>query len=75
MQVSALKLSVMAVMLAATPAMAQAPGPFTAAQASAGHAAFLENCASCHGKALAGGGEAPPLIGSAFIGTLGQSRR
>jgi alcohol dehydrogenase (cytochrome c) len=49
------------------PANAQAPGPFTAAQAAAGHGAFLENCASCHNKTLQGGGEAPALVGSAFI--------
>jgi alcohol dehydrogenase (cytochrome c) len=50
----------------------QASGPFTAAQADAGHAAFVENCASCHNKTLQGGGEAPPLEGSAFISSWGQ---
>src|ERR1700722_9860049 len=50
----------------------QAPGPFTAAQATAGHAAFLESCAPCHNKPLQGGGEAPALAGSAFMGSWGQ---
>jgi len=31
-------------------AVTQAAGPFTAAQATAGHAAYLESCASCHNK-------------------------
>ena len=53
-------------------AQGQASGPFTAAQASAGHAAFLESCASCHNKTLQGGGEAPALAGSAFMGSWGQ---
>jgi mono/diheme cytochrome c family protein len=44
----------------------QVPGPFTSAQATAGHAAYLENCASCHNRTLQGGGEAPSLIGSAL---------
>ncbi|HVW75035.1 MAG TPA: PQQ-binding-like beta-propeller repeat protein [Rhizomicrobium sp.] len=71
MQVKALKLGIMAA-LVAVPALAQAPGPFTAAQATAGHAAFLDNCASCHGKALGGGGEAPPLTGTAFMNSWGN---
>ena len=50
----------------------QAGGPFTAAQATAGHAAYLENCASCHNRTLAGGGEAPPLAGSAFLSSWGK---
>ncbi|HEX4269991.1 MAG TPA: PQQ-binding-like beta-propeller repeat protein [Rhizomicrobium sp.] len=76
MQIKALKLGVMVAALTAAPALAQptieAPGPFAAAQATAGHAAFLENCASCHGKALAGGGEAPPLAGSGFMSSWGN---
>ena len=50
----------------------QASGPFTAAQAGAGHAAYLENCATCHNKTLQGGGEAPPLVGSAFVSSWGK---
>src|SRR6266404_2163008 len=53
-------------------AVPQTGGLFTAAQVAAGHAAFLENCASCHNKTLQGGGEAPPLVGSAFIGSWGK---
>ena len=51
---------------------AQQSGPFTAAEADAGHAAFLENCAPCHGRTLSGGGEAPGLEGSAFINSWGD---
>ena len=61
--------------LSAGHALSQAPGsipgPFTAAQAAAGHAAYLENCASCHNRTLQGGGEAPALVGSAFTGSWG----
>jgi len=53
-------------------AIPQASGPFTAAQSDAGHGAYLENCASCHNKTLQGGGEAPPLVGPAFIGSWGK---
>src|SRR5882757_9056874 len=49
----------------------QATGPFTAAQATAGHAAFLENCATCHQKSMQGGGEAPALAGTDFINSWG----
>ncbi len=62
-------------MLGAGSAISQAPqtpGPFTAAQATAGHAAFLENCASCHTRTLAGSGEAPALAGAAFMGNWGK---
>ncbi|HKB95821.1 MAG TPA: PQQ-binding-like beta-propeller repeat protein, partial [Rhizomicrobium sp.] len=58
-------------MLGLTSAAPQASGPFTAAQAGAGRAAFLENCASCHNRTLQGGGEAPPLAGSAFMSSWG----
>ncbi len=53
-------------------AATQAGGPYTAAQAGAGHAAYLENCATCHNRMLQGGGEAPPLVGSAFINSWGK---
>jgi len=59
-------------LLSAGNAATQTPGPFTAAQAAVGHAAFLESCAACHNKTLQGGGEAPPLVGSAFIGSWGK---
>jgi alcohol dehydrogenase (cytochrome c) len=49
----------------------QAQGPFIAAQATAGHAAYVENCSTCHGRTLHGGGEAPPLVGAPFINSWG----
>ena len=58
-------------MLGLTSAAPQSAGPFTAAQASAGHSAFLENCASCHNRTLQGSGEAPALAGSAFMSSWG----
>jgi alcohol dehydrogenase (cytochrome c) len=49
-----------------------APGPFTAAQASAGHAAFDANCAPCHLQDLTGTNDAPALTGTAFMGAWGK---
>jgi len=76
MRIQGLKLGVVLAavltVLGAGPAATQATGPFTADQVTAGHAAFLENCASCHNRTLQGGGEAPPLAGSAFIGSWGK---
>ena len=75
MQVQGLKLGAAlaaAMLLGMGPATAQPGGPFTAAQVTGGHAAFQENCASCHSRTLQGGGEAPPLDGSAFIGSWGK---
>src|SRR5690242_14073931 len=46
-------------------------GPYTAAQATAGRAAYLANCASCHLPDLAGRNEAPPLTGSNFMRAWG----
>jgi alcohol dehydrogenase (cytochrome c) len=45
-----------------------AAGPFTAAQATAGRAAFDGNCAACHGSDLMG---FPPLAGTVFVGSWG----
>jgi mono/diheme cytochrome c family protein len=42
-------------------------GVFTEAQAKRGQTVFVETCAHCHGNALEGGEEAPPLVGAAFI--------
>src|SRR5690349_3241836 len=42
-------------------------GAFTAPQADRGHTAYNENCARCHGAALAGGESTPPLTGAAFL--------
>jgi len=38
-------------------------GVYTDAQAKRGEALFGENCVTCHGPALEGDGEAPPLSG------------
>ena len=38
-------------------------GVFTEAQANRGQALYEQNCVSCHGPALEGDGEAPPLSG------------
>ena len=40
-------------------------------QAAAGQAAYAQSCAACHGRTLSGGGEAPALAGSTFMGTWG----
>jgi alcohol dehydrogenase (cytochrome c) len=56
-------------LLAASAAQAQT---FTAAQANAGMAAFVTNCAPCHGRTLQGSGEAPALTGDSFIGSWGK---
>jgi alcohol dehydrogenase (cytochrome c) len=46
-----------------------APPVYTAAQATAGRAAYQANCASCHLPDLAGRNEAPPLAGANFMNT------
>jgi mono/diheme cytochrome c family protein len=43
-------------------------GIYTDAQAARGAPLFQQSCASCHGAALTGLGEAPALIGAQFIG-------
>src|SRR5262245_39763978 len=50
----------------------QAAGPFTAAQATAGRAAYTQNCAGCHGADLSGQGNAAPLAGGLFMGSWGD---
>src|SRR5512147_1340193 len=57
-----------AVTLVAGQQPAGTPGPFTAQQASAGRAAYLQNCASCHGDDLAG---PPALAGRPFLNSWG----
>src|SRR3569833_3170025 len=47
-------------------------GPFTTAQATAGHQAFDANCAPCHLPDLAGTNDAPGLAGPAFMGAWGK---
>lgn len=43
------------------------PGPFTEAQAQAGQAAYVQNCAKCHDS-----GEATPLAGAGFLNVWGS---
>lgn len=50
-------------------AASSAANAFTQAQVDAGASAFAASCASCHGKTLQGGGEAPALTGDAFTGS------
>ncbi len=50
----------------------QATGPYTAAQAAAGRAAFQANCAGCHGADLAGQNNASALAGSLFMSSWGD---
>ena len=50
---------------------AQQVATYTDQQAAAGQAAYAQSCAACHGRTLSGGGEAPPLTGSAFMDTWG----
>jgi|JI81BgreenRNA_FD_contig_81_1020267_length_1943_multi_3_in_0_out_0_1 mono/diheme cytochrome c family protein len=42
-------------------------GVFTPEQATRGQAVYAQRCGACHGAALNGTGEAPPLIGGEFI--------
>lgn len=42
-------------------------GVFTAEQASRGEGIYSQRCGACHGAALNGTGEAPPLIGGEFV--------
>ncbi len=47
---------------------------FSIAQAARGESAYAKGCARCHGAALTGGDQSPPLAGSAFLGNWnGQS--
>lgn len=41
-------------------------GVYAAAQADRGQALYAAQCASCHGAALDGSGQAPPLTGADF---------
>ncbi len=50
------------------------PGPFTAAQATAGRATYQERCSSCHMPNLQGNGDAPPLAGAGFTSTWADRR-
>lgn len=47
---------------------------YTVEQAARGESAYAKGCARCHGAALTGGDQSPPLTGSAFLGNWnGQS--
>jgi len=47
---------------------------YSAAQAARGETGYAKGCARCHGPALTGGDQSPPLAGSAFLGNWnGQS--
>jgi S-disulfanyl-L-cysteine oxidoreductase SoxD len=41
---------------------------YSVSQAATGEVAYAKTCARCHGAALTGGDESPPLTGSAFLG-------
>jgi glucose/arabinose dehydrogenase len=60
------------ILVFAMAAAAQTPrsasdGIYTAEQANRGKAAYVEQCASCHGGALEGGDETPALTGDKFL--------
>ncbi|HLW76696.1 MAG TPA: cytochrome c [Bryobacteraceae bacterium] len=42
-------------------------GVYTNEQAARGQTAYGQNCESCHGEKLDGGGQAPPLAGDEFL--------
>jgi mono/diheme cytochrome c family protein len=42
-------------------------GAYTEEQANRGASAYAKECAGCHGTALTGGEEAPPLSGGGFV--------
>jgi alcohol dehydrogenase (cytochrome c) len=50
----------------------QPAGPYTAAQANAGRAAYQANCAQCHSADLTGQGNAAALTGGLFMGSWGD---
>ncbi len=56
--------------VAQPPAMASG-GVYTAAQAERGNALYQNNCAACHGGALQGEEENPPLSGKHFNASWG----
>jgi len=61
-------------MLHGQPAASVWDGVYTPAQSNRGKALYSAQCASCHGAALEGSGQAPPLTGADFTGDWnGQS--
>ena len=59
--VSVLALLMAGAGLLGTTVLAQTQGPFTAAQADAGRAAYATNCIACHQANLAGEGDAAAI--------------
>ena len=47
-------------------------GVYTEAQAAHGAGAYAVSCAGCHGAALTGTGEAPPLQGAQFVADFSE---
>ncbi len=66
--------SVIAIAIAVTSAQQPtlAPAPFTTEQATAGRAAYMRECASCHRPDLRGSGEASALSGPNFMSVWGD---
>jgi mono/diheme cytochrome c family protein len=56
-----------AVAVLAIPSHSQTPAAYTEAQATAGLASYLSDCANCHLPDLAGRNEAPQLAGGNFM--------
>jgi S-disulfanyl-L-cysteine oxidoreductase SoxD len=54
--------------LFAQPPASVRDGVYTSAQADRGKLLYGKQCASCHGAALEGSGQAPPLQGADFLG-------
>lgn len=54
-------------MLAAQSASSTRDGVYTADQADQGHVVYAKKCATCHGAALEGSGQNPPLAGDPFM--------
>jgi mono/diheme cytochrome c family protein len=68
MKFKTMGLSLLTMALYAQPATSVWDGVYTQAQADRGRALYGQQCASCHGATLDGGGAAPPLAGSDFKG-------
>lgn len=61
-------LAFFAAMVQAQPPASVWDGIYRAPQSDRGKALYGQNCASCHGAALDGSGQAPPLAGADFQG-------
>jgi mono/diheme cytochrome c family protein len=56
----------LAVVLEGQPSASVWDGVYSTAQADRGKSLYVAQCASCHGAALDGSGQAPPLTGADF---------